>query len=211
MEGVRQSPTDPDFVQNPYPFYARARGTGGYRVLGGVRDSRRHQPPRGHFDPEGSQDGPRAARTARHPAASGGRSTRSRRIRCWNSSRHAIPGSAASSCALSPRAGSPRSRPRRWPSATALIDGFPDGPFDLLQTYAQRLAGDRHRASSGRPRNHVRPASCMVERHGRDVSGPPDPGDRRRGRPRDSRSSATSSAPTFRSGAPSPPMTSSPT
>ena len=28
MQRVRQSPTDPDFVQNPYPFYDRARAAG---------------------------------------------------------------------------------------------------------------------------------------------------------------------------------------
>ncbi|MFM2354954.1 MAG: hypothetical protein RLZZ528_690 [Pseudomonadota bacterium] len=28
MESLTQSPTDPDFVQNPYPFYDRARATG---------------------------------------------------------------------------------------------------------------------------------------------------------------------------------------
>ena len=28
MESIRQSPTDPAFVQNPYPFYARARALG---------------------------------------------------------------------------------------------------------------------------------------------------------------------------------------
>ncbi|MEL6211279.1 MAG: cytochrome P450, partial [Pseudomonadota bacterium] len=28
MERLSQSPTDPGFVQNPYPFYARARAAG---------------------------------------------------------------------------------------------------------------------------------------------------------------------------------------
>ena len=28
MESLSQSPTDPVFVQNPYPFYDRARATG---------------------------------------------------------------------------------------------------------------------------------------------------------------------------------------
>jgi cytochrome P450 len=111
MKTLSQSPTDPAFVQDPYPFYARARATGPLvfwsdyampvatthaAVNALLRDRRFGREP---VTPREIPD---------HLAPS----TRSRRIPCWSWSRRATRGCARSSCAPSPTGGSRRWRPR---------------------------------------------------------------------------------------------------
>jgi cytochrome P450 len=72
MQTLRQSPTDPAFVQNPYPFYDRARPAGPF-FTGQDYDLALHRQCRGReCDPARPPLRPRGpARTAaRHPAAS---------------------------------------------------------------------------------------------------------------------------------------------
>ena len=138
MEGVRQSPTDPDFVQNPYPFYARARALGdivfweeywipvatSHRAVTSILKDRKMG--RAPLAPPAIP--PHLAAFYAVEAHSmlelePPRHTRLRGLvlRAFTSRR--IAALETETMAL----------------CHTLIDGFPDGAFDLLQTYAQRL------------------------------------------------------------------------
>jgi unspecific monooxygenase len=140
MKTLAQSPTDPAFVQNPYPFYERARAagpffhwqdyglacTGSFAAANAIlRDRRfgREAPPERapaippHLAPFYAVEA--HSMLELEPP----RHTRLRNLvlRAFTSRRIA---------ALSPDIAA---------LADQLIDGFPDGPFDLLQQFAQPL------------------------------------------------------------------------
>lgn len=138
MNRIRQSPTDPAFVQDPYPFYARARSLGpvvfweeyglpcvfGFAAANAILRDRRF----GREVPEDKRK-PVAAHTAPFYALEGNsmleleppRHTRLRGLvqRGFTSGR--IDGL----------------RPGIEALAHRLIDDFPEGPFDLLGAYSR--------------------------------------------------------------------------
>ncbi len=138
MQRISQSPTDPGFVQNPYPFYDRARGLGdlvwwnnyaipvatSHRAVTAILKDRRM----GRAPLEPPETPPHLAPFYAIEAHSmlelePPRHTRLRGLvlRAFTSRRIA---------ALAPEIEA---------LCHALIDRFPDGPFDLLPAYAQEV------------------------------------------------------------------------
>jgi unspecific monooxygenase len=141
MQHVSQSPTDPGFVQNPYPFYARARATGdiffwpdyglpcatSHRAVHALlRDRRfgRECPPETATPHPPHLDAFYALETHSMLELEPPRHTRLRRLvtRAFTSARIT---------ALTPEIAG---------LSHALIDSLPrDAPFDLLPTFASRI------------------------------------------------------------------------
>ena len=140
MKTLHQSPTDPDFVQNPYPFYERARATGAFfhwqdydlictphaaacnalfrdRRLGRETPAERANPVPDHLRSFYAVEA--HSMLELEPP----RHTRLRGLvlRAFTSRRIA---------ALQPEIAA---------LSHQLIDAFPDGPFDLLTHFAQKL------------------------------------------------------------------------
>ena len=140
MERVQQSPTDPDFVQNPYPFYDQARASGdlvfwedfgrvsamSHRAVTSILKDRRlgRAVPEEHREPAPSHlrdfyrvedfsmldmEPPQHTRL------------RSLVLRAFTSRRIAALEDGITAL------------------ANQLIDTFPSGPFDLLETYCQPI------------------------------------------------------------------------
>ena len=140
MIPLRQSPTDPDFVQNPYPFYDTARGQGDlvfwedYAMPAAVS----HRAVRMLLTDR------RLGRTA--PAGKGG--TPAAHMPNWNRleansmlelepPRHTRLRKLVLKAFTSQRVNA--LAPRITALSHALIDRFPSGPFDLLDHFARPL------------------------------------------------------------------------
>jgi unspecific monooxygenase len=140
MQTLHQSPTDPAFVQNPYPFYARARAQGplffwaDYGLPAAVshaavnailRDRRfgREEPAETRVPPPDRLAAFYAVEAHSMLELEPPRHTRLRGLvlRAFTARRIAALG------------------PEIAALAHALIDALPDGPVDLLPTFAQRI------------------------------------------------------------------------
>lgn len=140
MKTVIQSPTDPAFVQNPYPFYAKARAEGGlhywqdYKMPTAFRRAAVHALLRdrrfGREIPAGmAQDGPAhlasflAIEAHSMLEAEPPRHTRLRRLVMRAFTSREIQAQEAGITSL----------------CHQLIDTFPDAPFDLLEHYCTQV------------------------------------------------------------------------